>query len=80
LGSDVNLEAGSIIANYRNERADKRIRVRIATEQYATGVEEFGALVGDRARLGANSVVAPGALIRPDQVIPRLSLVDQEGD
>jgi NDP-sugar pyrophosphorylase family protein len=80
LGSDVNLEAGSVIANYRNERADKQIRVRIATELHATGVETFGALVGDRARIGANSVIAPGALIRPDEVVPRLSLVDQESD
>jgi len=78
LGSDVNLEAGSIIANYRNERVDKQIMVRVAADLRATGVEKFGALVGDRARIGANSVVAPGALIKPDQVVSRLSLLDQE--
>ena len=31
LGADVNLEAGSIVCNYRNERADKEVRVRIAS-------------------------------------------------
>jgi UDP-N-acetylglucosamine diphosphorylase / glucose-1-phosphate thymidylyltransferase / UDP-N-acetylgalactosamine diphosphorylase / glucosamine-1-phosphate N-acetyltransferase / galactosamine-1-phosphate N-acetyltransferase len=80
LGSDVNLEAGSIIANHRNERIDKQIRVRIGTRLHSTGAEKFGALVGDRVKIGANSVLAPGTLIRPDQVIPRLSLVDQESD
>jgi UDP-N-acetylglucosamine diphosphorylase / glucose-1-phosphate thymidylyltransferase / UDP-N-acetylgalactosamine diphosphorylase / glucosamine-1-phosphate N-acetyltransferase / galactosamine-1-phosphate N-acetyltransferase len=74
----VNLEAGSILANFRNERPDKEIRVRIGTELQATGVEKFGALVGDGARIGANAVIAPGALIRPGQVVPRLSLLDQE--
>jgi NDP-sugar pyrophosphorylase family protein len=80
LGSEVNLEAGCVIANHRNERIDKQIRVRIGPKLYSTGVEKFGALVGDRVKIGANSVLAPGTLIRPDQVIPRLSLVDQESD
>jgi len=80
LGSDVNLEAGSVIANHRNERIDKQIRVRIGAMLHSTGVEKFGALVGDRVKIGANSVLAPGTLIRPDQVITRLSLVDQEND
>jgi UDP-N-acetylglucosamine diphosphorylase / glucose-1-phosphate thymidylyltransferase / UDP-N-acetylgalactosamine diphosphorylase / glucosamine-1-phosphate N-acetyltransferase / galactosamine-1-phosphate N-acetyltransferase len=78
LGSDVNLEAGSILANSRNERSDKEIRVSVGTELHATGVEKFGALVGDGARIGANAVIAPGALIRPGQVVPRLSLLDQD--
>jgi NDP-sugar pyrophosphorylase family protein len=78
LGSDVNLEAGSILANFRNERSDGEIRVRIGTELHAIGVEKFGALVGDGARIGANAVIAPGALIRPGQIVPRLSLLDQD--
>jgi hypothetical protein len=41
---------------------------------------KFGALVGDRAKIETNSVLAPGTLIGPDQFIPRLSLVDQESD
>jgi UDP-N-acetylglucosamine diphosphorylase / glucose-1-phosphate thymidylyltransferase / UDP-N-acetylgalactosamine diphosphorylase / glucosamine-1-phosphate N-acetyltransferase / galactosamine-1-phosphate N-acetyltransferase len=79
LGSGVNLEAGSILANFRNERADKKIRVRVGTELQRTGVEKFGALVGDGALIGANAVIAPGALIPPGQVVPRLSLLDQDG-
>jgi bifunctional N-acetylglucosamine-1-phosphate-uridyltransferase/glucosamine-1-phosphate-acetyltransferase GlmU-like protein len=77
VGEDVNLEAGSIICNYRNERADKEILVRLGTALHKTGVEKFGALVGDRVRIGANAVVAPGALLTPTTVISRTALCDQ---
>lgn len=73
LGADVNIEAGAMIANYRNERADKRIRIG----GIDTGVEKFGALVGDRSRVGANAVIAPGALLAGGTIVPRLTLVDQ---
>jgi len=78
LGAQVNLEAGSIVANYRNERDDKEIRVRIGAALQSTGVQKFGALIGDRARLGANAVAAPGTLLLPGTVVRRLQLVDHE--
>ncbi|MDY0882526.1 DapH/DapD/GlmU-related protein [Dongia soli] len=78
LGAGVNIEAGAIIANHRNERADKDIRVHYREAIIPTGVHKFGALVGDRARIGANAVIAPGALIDPGQVIGRLTLLDQD--
>lgn len=77
VGAGANVEAGAIIANYRNERDDKRIRILFGGAIIDTGVEKFGALIGDGARVGANAVIAPGALIAPGAVIPRLSLVDQ---
>jgi bifunctional N-acetylglucosamine-1-phosphate-uridyltransferase/glucosamine-1-phosphate-acetyltransferase GlmU-like protein len=78
VGQDVNCEAGCVLANYRNENEDKRIRIRWGDSTIDTGVEKFGALVGDGARIGANAVIAPGSLIRPRSLIPRLSLLDQE--
>jgi NDP-sugar pyrophosphorylase family protein len=77
LGSKVNIEAGAIISNYRNELEDKRIRIRIDGLTIETGVDKFGALVGDGVRIGANAVVAPGALIAPDVRVRRLELFDQ---
>ncbi len=79
LGAGVNVEAGAMIANYRNERADKQIRVAYDGRLIDTGVEKFGALVGDGVRIGANAVIAPGAILEAGAVIPRLSLVDQAG-
>ncbi len=78
LGADVNLEAGSILCNYRNERIDKEILVRAQGVLIRTGCEKFGALVGDGSRIGANAVVAPGALLLPGTVVPRTALWDQE--
>lgn len=76
LGADVNVEAGAMIANYRNERADKRIRIRLDANEIDTGVEKFGALIGDHARIGANAVIAPGAVIPREAIVSRLTLVD----
>lgn len=76
LGESANIEAGAMIANYRNERADKRIRFTYSGAAIDTGVEKFGAIVGDRVRIGANAVIAPGAALAADVIVPRLSLVD----
>lgn len=76
LGEGVNLEAGSIVANYRNERTDKRIRIVLDGAIVDTGVDKFGALLGDGCRVGANAVIAPGALLAPCTLVPRLGLVD----
>jgi UDP-N-acetylglucosamine diphosphorylase / glucose-1-phosphate thymidylyltransferase / UDP-N-acetylgalactosamine diphosphorylase / glucosamine-1-phosphate N-acetyltransferase / galactosamine-1-phosphate N-acetyltransferase len=78
IGRDVNFEAGSIVANHRNEREDKRIRVRIGAALHTLGITRFGAMVGDHARIGANAVLAPGTVLARDSVVPRLGLVDQE--
>ena len=43
-----------------------------------TGVTKFGALIGDEGRVGANAVLAPGALLTPGSVVPRTALLDQE--
>lgn len=77
IGADVNIEAGAVIANYRNERASKRIIIRAPDGDIDTGVEKFGALVGDACRIGANAVIAPGAILPPGAIVPRLGLVDQ---
>jgi bifunctional UDP-N-acetylglucosamine pyrophosphorylase / glucosamine-1-phosphate N-acetyltransferase len=80
LGADVNLEAGSIICNYRNERPAKGILVRVGSRLHDVGVEKFGALVGDRTRIGANAVVAPGTVLIPGTIVQRTELCDQEID
>jgi UDP-N-acetylglucosamine diphosphorylase / glucose-1-phosphate thymidylyltransferase / UDP-N-acetylgalactosamine diphosphorylase / glucosamine-1-phosphate N-acetyltransferase / galactosamine-1-phosphate N-acetyltransferase len=78
LGADVNLEAGSIVCNYRNERADKQIRVRVGGALVGTGRQKFGALLGDGCRIGANAVLAPGALLLPGTVVGRAKHYDAE--
>ena len=76
IGSRANIEAGAIIANYRNELEDKLIRIELDGQVIETGVEKFGALIGDDAKVGANAVIAPGALIDKKSIVRRGSLLD----
>ncbi|MGY2329831.1 LpxA family transferase [Pseudomonas sp. SDT2931_S440] len=78
LGRGVNLEAGSIVANYRNERDDKEVQVRIDGQLQRTGCDKFGALLGDQCRVGANGVLAPGAVLGSGRVVGRGQLFDGE--
>ncbi|MFL1558340.1 MULTISPECIES: LpxA family transferase [unclassified Pseudomonas] len=78
LGHGINLEAGSIVANYRNEREDKDVQVRIDGQLQRTGCDKFGALLGDQSRIGANAVLAPGAVLAPASVIGRGQVFDAE--
>ncbi|MCJ2144601.1 LpxA family transferase [Methylobacterium sp. E-066] len=79
LGANVNLEAGAIIANHRNEAPDRPILLRLGGRLVETGTRKFGALVGNGARIGANAVIAPGAVIERHTIVPRLGLIDQGG-
>jgi len=77
IGSDVNLEAGAVIANHYNERDDKRIAVRYDNRLLPTGTEKFGALIGDGSRIGANAVLSPGTILGRNSVVKRLELIEQ---
>lgn len=77
IGHNVNFEAGSIAANHYNERKDKRVWVRYKGELIDTGVEKFGALVGDNSRIGANGVLSPGTILSRNSIVKRLELIEQ---
>jgi NDP-sugar pyrophosphorylase family protein len=78
IGSDVNMEAGSIIANHHNDRTDKTIRVRVGKSLLDTDAIKFGALIGDGCRIGANAVLCPGTILPKGTIVRRLELVCQE--
>jgi len=77
IGSYVNMEAGSIIANHYNERLDKTIHVMLNKKKTKIEVTKFGALVGDHSKIGANAVLSPGTILLPESVVKRLELVEQ---
>jgi UDP-N-acetylglucosamine diphosphorylase / glucose-1-phosphate thymidylyltransferase / UDP-N-acetylgalactosamine diphosphorylase / glucosamine-1-phosphate N-acetyltransferase / galactosamine-1-phosphate N-acetyltransferase len=77
IGSGVNMEAGSIIANHFNEREDKTIHAMIDGKKTALPVTKFGAIVGDRCRIGANAVLTPGTLLAASSIVKRLELIEQ---
>ena len=78
VGRSVNLEAGAVVANHFNEREDKVIHVHFEGKRCSTGVEKFGAVIGDETKIGANAVLCPGTLLPPGSIVKRLSLVEQD--
>jgi UDP-N-acetylglucosamine diphosphorylase / glucose-1-phosphate thymidylyltransferase / UDP-N-acetylgalactosamine diphosphorylase / glucosamine-1-phosphate N-acetyltransferase / galactosamine-1-phosphate N-acetyltransferase len=80
IGSDVNIEAGVVVANHFNELLEQEVTVRVGRKGVRTGVAKFGALIGDHSRVGANAVLSPGTVLPPHSVVARLVLVDQRAD
>ena len=59
--------AGVILSNVRLDHAE--IIVRGPDAATPTGLRKFGAIIGDRAEIGCNSVLSPGSLVGRDTVI-----------
>ncbi|HZY81751.1 MAG TPA: DapH/DapD/GlmU-related protein [Cyclobacteriaceae bacterium] len=78
IGSNVNFEAGAVIANHFNERSEKEISVTIANQSIKTGITKFGALIGDDCKIGANAVLSPGTILPKNSIVARLQLVNQD--
>lgn len=77
VGSHVNIEAGAVTANHYNERSGKQIQVNIEGNIIETGVEKFGALIGDESKIGANAVLMPGSILPKKSIVNRLQLLQQ---
>jgi NDP-sugar pyrophosphorylase family protein len=77
IGSNVNFEAGAVIANHYNERQDKTISIYYEGKTIPMNTKKFGALVGDHTKVGANAVLSPGTILLPKSIVKRLELIDQ---
>ena len=67
LGHKAHLGAGAILSNVRLDHAP--ISVAAAEAVINTGLKKFGAIIGDRAEIGCNSVLSPGSIIGRDTII-----------
>ena len=67
LGAEVNLGAGTKLANFRFLPGEVRVRTPEGVE--GSGLRKFGAIFGDRVQTGCNSVTSPGAVVGPDSMI-----------
>ena len=61
LGNDAHLGAGVVLSNLRLDQ--KNVVVRLPDETIDSGLRKFGAILGDRAEVGCNAVLNPGALL-----------------
>jgi bifunctional UDP-N-acetylglucosamine pyrophosphorylase / glucosamine-1-phosphate N-acetyltransferase len=67
LGNDVNLGAGTKLANLK--MIPGTVTVRCGNEQVDTGRRKIGAILGDRTETGCNSVTSPGTLMGPHSIV-----------
>jgi NDP-sugar pyrophosphorylase family protein len=67
LGTHAHLGAGVILSNVRLD--NREVQIRTGEEFLETGLRKFGAVVGDHAEVGCNSVLNPGSLIGPRSLI-----------
>ena len=63
IGSNVNLSAGVKCANLRLDRKEIQVQA-METNFTQTGLQKFGAIVGDDVQIGCNCVLNPGTLIQ----------------
>jgi len=61
LGYKSHLGAGVILSNVRLDR--REVMVSFPDAAIPTGLKKFGAIVGDHAEIGCNSVISPGSII-----------------
>ncbi len=67
LGRDVNLGAGTKLANLKVIPGSITITVR--KKRYPTGRRKLGAILGDGTETGCNSITSPGTLMGPHSIV-----------
>jgi len=67
LGRDCNLGAGTKLANLRFDATV--VRLRDGETTYNTGLKKLGAILGDGAQTGCNSVTNPGTILMPQAML-----------
>ena len=73
LGHRAHMGAGAITSNVKGDKT--QVHVRGGELDLATGLRKFGAVLGDGAEIGCNSVLNPGTVIgRESQVYPLCSV------
>jgi UDP-N-acetylglucosamine diphosphorylase / glucose-1-phosphate thymidylyltransferase / UDP-N-acetylgalactosamine diphosphorylase / glucosamine-1-phosphate N-acetyltransferase / galactosamine-1-phosphate N-acetyltransferase len=69
VGSQVNIAAGTVLANYKNGAKDLQVYVDINGKKVNTGLNKFGAILGDGVKLGSNVVTNPGTIIGKNTLV-----------
>lgn len=67
LGNGAHLGAGAICSNLRLDQGP--VSVRTADATFETGLRKFGAILGDKAEVGCNAVLNPGAVLGPRALV-----------
>lgn len=69
LGRNVNLGAGTKLANLKIKSDEVSYRHPSSKSIVKSGLRKFGAIIGDQAQTGCNSVLSPGSLLLPKTAV-----------
>lgn len=78
LCSEVNIGGGTVIASLRLDNSP--VFVKFNGEKISTGRIKFGAVIGDKTQIGANSTIMPGILIGKHCIVGPGSIVSHNLD
>lgn len=73
LGYKAHMGAGSVTSNVKSDK--RNVVVHCADISIETGLRKFGAILGDRAEIGCNSVLNPGSVVGRDCMVYPTSCV-----
>lgn len=73
IGYRAHLGAGVITSNLKSDKS--LVCVKGADFELPTGLKKLGAIIGDRAEIGCNTVLNPGSVIGRDSIVYPLSSV-----
>lgn len=71
LGSGAHLGAGVICSNLRLDQEE--LVLHLQDRSYETGLRKFGAIIGEEAEVGCNSVLMPGTLLGKRSLVSPLT-------
>ena len=73
LGYKSHMGAGAVTSNFKSDAS--LVVVKDGEEQLPTGLQKFGAMLGDGVEVGCNSVLNPGTVVGPNATIYPTSCV-----
>lgn len=76
LGHGAHMGAGAVTSNVKSDKTNVVIRWKEPTPgELATGLRKLGAMLGDFAEVGCNSVLCPGSVVGRHSIVYPLSRV-----
>ena len=67
IGEGCSFGAGTVLSNWRFD--EKNIKINIEGKSMDTGLEKFGAIIGNDSKTGVNVSVMPGVRIGPHSIV-----------
>lgn len=73
VGKNVNIASSTVFANFRLDK--KMVTIKLNNDKIETGLQKFGAVIGDNSNIGASCVFNPGTVVAKSCIVyPQMQL------